>query len=85
MRFPPSKSPLTSKEQAFDLGRRASETRISRGAKPADLEFNIEVENLHYELSPFYDDWKRGFRQGLRSANRGPIRGNNDGASSQIQ
>jgi hypothetical protein len=53
MRFRADKSPLTSKEQAFELGRKTSESRISRGARWSDLEFNIEMENLHYELSGF--------------------------------
>jgi hypothetical protein len=65
MQLPPNKSPLTSKEQAFELGRNAGETLIGKGAKRADLEFNIEVEHVGYELSEFYDHWKRGFREGF--------------------
>jgi hypothetical protein len=85
MSIPPNKSPLISKEQAFELGRKTSEIRISKGARRADLEFNIEVEHLHYALSQFYEDWKRGFREGLQSMNRGPRRGSDEDAPAQVR
>lgn len=77
MSIPPNK--------AFELGRKTSEIRISKGARRADLEFNIEVEHLHYALSQFYEDWKRGFREGLQSMNRGPRRGSDEDAPAQVR
>jgi hypothetical protein len=58
------KVPLTSADQASELGFADGKKLRSNGAKPAALEFNIEVESGQYLRSEFYSAWETGFRRG---------------------